>query len=131
MLGNNEYIGWYDGLPEKADQIAFRTVYDKPLIMSEFGGGALQGHHGAPEERWTEEFRRSLYEHQVRMLDRIPFLRGTTPWILTDFLSPRRPLPGIQDLWNRKGLISDRGVRKQAFYVLQDWYLRRIQAKGR
>ncbi len=56
------------------------------------------------------------------MLRRIPFLRGLSPWILTDFRSPRRPLPKIKDYWNRKGLISDRGQRKKAFYVLQDFY---------
>jgi len=39
-----------------------------------------------------------------------------------DFRCPRRPLPGIQDFYNRKGLISDRGQKKQAFYVLQKWY---------
>jgi beta-glucuronidase len=39
-----------------------------------------------------------------------------------DFRSPRRPLPGIQDYWNRKGLVSDRGEKKKAFYVMQRWY---------
>jgi beta-glucuronidase len=63
-----------------------------------------------------------VYAHQLAMLERIPFLRGVTPWILADFRSPRRPLPGIQDYWNRKGLISDRGIRKQAFFVLQRYY---------
>jgi len=56
------------------------------------------------------------------MLRRIPFLAGTSPWILKDFRSPRRPLPKIQDYWNRKGVISDRGQRKQAFYILQAFY---------
>jgi beta-glucuronidase len=56
------------------------------------------------------------------MLRKIPSLRGITPWILTDFRSPRRPLPRIQDFYNRKGLISSRGERKQAFYVLQNFY---------
>ena len=65
-----------------------------------------------------------MYEHQIRMLDRIPFLCGVTPWILADFRSPRRPLPGIQDFWNRKGLISERGDKKQAFFVLRDDYER-------
>jgi beta-glucuronidase len=41
---------------------------------------------------------------------------------LKDFRSPRRPLPNLQDFWNRKGLISDRGFKKQAFYVMQAWY---------
>jgi beta-glucuronidase len=56
------------------------------------------------------------------MLRKIPFLRGASPWILMDFRSPRRPLPGIQDYWNRKGLISNRGEKKKAFYVMQRWY---------
>jgi beta-glucuronidase len=56
------------------------------------------------------------------MLKRIPFLRGTSPWILMDFRSPRRPLPKIQDFFNRKGLISDRGEKKKAFFVLQQYY---------
>lgn len=122
VVGVNEYVGWYDGLPEKADGLSWQMVYDKPLVFSEFGGGALHGHHGDAQTRWTEEYQRALYAHQVQMFDRIPFLRGTTPWILMDFRSPRRPLDGIQDFWNRKGLLSHRGQKKQAFYVMQAWY---------
>lgn len=122
VLGCNEYVGWYDGLPEKADALEWKSKYEKPLVMSEFGGDALFGHHGDPLARWTEEYQENVYQHQISMLKKIPFLRGTSPWILTDFRSPRRPLPGIQDYWNRKGLISDRGEKKKAFYVLQGWY---------
>ena len=122
VLGCNEYVGWYDGLPEKADGLEWKSKYQKPLVMSEFGGDALFGHHGDPLTRWTEEYQENIYQHQISMLKKISFLRGTSPWILTDFRSPRRPLPGIQDYWNRKGLISDRGEKKKAFYVLQSWY---------
>ena len=122
VLGCNEYVGWYDGLPEKADRLEWRSKYQKPLVMSEFGGDALYGHHGDALTRWTEEYQESIYQHQIAMLKKIPFLRGTSPWILTDFRSPRRPLPKIQDYWNRKGLISSRGEKKKAFYVLQKWY---------
>ena len=122
VLGCNEYVGWYDGLPAKADRLEWRSKYQKPLIMSEFGGDALYGHHGDALTRWTEEYQESIYQHQIVMLKKIPFLRGTAPWILTDFRSPRRPLPGIQDYWNRKGLISNRGEKKKAFYVLRNYY---------
>jgi beta-glucuronidase len=122
VLGCNEYVGWYDGLPEKADGLEWKSKYQKPLVMSEFGGAAQFGNHGDALTRWTEEYQENVYEHQIAMLKRIPFLRGTSPWILMDFRSPRRPLPGIQDYWNRKGLISDRGEKKKAFYVMQRWY---------
>ena len=39
-----------------------------------------------------------------------------------DFRSPNRPLAGIQDEFNRKGLISDQGQKKAAFFVLQKAY---------
>ena len=122
VLGCNEYVGWYDGLPEKADGLEWRMKYQKPLVMSEFGGDALFGNHGEVLARWTEEYQENLYRHQIAMLKRIPFLRGTAPWILMDFRSPRRPLPKIQDYWNRKGLISNKGERKKAFYVMREWY---------
>ncbi len=126
VIGCNEYLGWYDGLPDKADQISWRCSCDKPVFMSEFGADALQGYHGDALTRWTEEYQVSVYEHQLAMLDKVPFLCGMSPWILTDFRSPRRPLPGILDYYNRKGLISNQGIKKQAFYVLQAHYQAKV-----
>ncbi len=123
VIGNNEYIGWYVRRPEDADSIDWISEFDKPLIMSEFGGDALFGYHGDPLTRWTEEYQENLYEHQIVMLKRISFLRGMTPWILKDFRSPRRVLPRFQDYFNRKGLVSDHGEKKKAFFVLQKFYL--------
>jgi len=123
VIGNNEYIGWYVRRPEDADSIDWISEFDKPLIVSEFGGDALFGYHGDPLARWTEEYQENLYEHQIVMLKRISFLRGMTPWILKDFRSPRRVLPRFQDYFNRKGLVSDHGEKKKAFFVLQKFYL--------
>ena len=39
-----------------------------------------------------------------------------------DFRSPRRQNPDFQQGWNRKGLISETGARKQAFDVLARYY---------
>lgn len=122
IIGCNEYVGWYERTPEDADLISWTTPYDKPLIMSEFGGDAKAGLHGSADARWTEEYQESLYRHQIGMLRRIGFLRGMTPWILMDFRSPRRVLPGVQDNYNRKGLVSEKGEKKKAFAVLREYY---------
>ena len=129
VFGCNEYVGWYDGLPDKIDRVEWKMKYQKPLIMTEFGAEAPYGNHGDALTRWTEEYQENVYQHQVKMLKRIPFLHGTCPWILMDFRSPRRPLPGIQDFYNRKGLISDRGEKKKAFYVMQNFYRELQSAK--
>ncbi len=122
MLACNEYIGWYSGLPERCSKVSWELPSDKPFFVSEFGGGALYNHHGDKLTKWTEEYMTYLYEEQIKMLKKIPTLRGMTPWILADFRSPRRNLPLIQDGWNRKGLISDGGFKKQAFFVLKKFY---------
>jgi beta-glucuronidase len=122
VMGGNEYIGWYAHSISDLDTTDWLSKYDKPLILSEFGADAVFGNHGDAQTRWTEEYQESLYQHQVAMLKRIPFLRGTTPWILKDFRSPRRTLPGIEDYFNRKGLVSDHGEKKKAFFVLQKFY---------
>jgi beta-glucuronidase len=122
VIGVNEYIGWYEQHPETADITEWRIDYQKPLIVSEFGGGAKAGLHGGDNDRWTEEYQANIYRHQFGMLNRIPQLRGMSPWVLMDFRSPNRPLAGIQDEFNRKGLISEQGQKKQAFFVLQKAY---------
>jgi beta-glucuronidase len=122
LLSFNQYIGWYDGLPDKLQQIRWTLGYNKPVMISEFGADALQGFHGDRLTRFTEEFQEDLYRQTLTMLQKMPQWRGTTPWILTDFRSPRRPLPNIQDGWNRKGLIGENGTKKKAFYVLKDFY---------
>jgi beta-glucuronidase len=123
VIGLNEYVGWYGKYrPEDADKMQWTFAYKKPVIVSEFGAGAAYGLHGDVDTRFTEEYQADLFKHQIGMLQRIPALAGMTPWILMDFRSPRRTLVGIQDYYNRKGVISDRGQRKQAFYVLQKFY---------
>ena len=122
VIGFNEYIGWYEGTPASADATEWKVAYDKPLIVSEFGGEGIAGMHGAVDQRWTEEFQAEIYRHQIGMLNKITQLRGSTAWILMDFRSPIRNLAGMQDGYNRKGLVSDQGKKKAAFFVLQKAY---------
>lgn len=130
LVSFNEYVGWYDGLPEKCDHVEWRVEYQKPVFISEFGGGALAGFHADALTRFSEEFQEDVYRRTIPMLLGIPQLCGMSPWILVDFRSPRRPLPEIQDGWNRKGLISDRGERKLAFKVLREFYQEKAAAEA-
>ena len=125
VIGTNEYIGWYEQGLTGPDTTTWDIRYDKPLIMTEWGGDAKAGLHapaGSTPAQFTEEYQAELYKHQIAMLNKIPQLRGTSPWMLMDFRSPRRLNPGIQDNFNRKGLISEQGQKKQAFFILQKAY---------
>ncbi|MCE3253661.1 MAG: beta-glucuronidase [Cellvibrio sp.] len=128
MVSFNQYIGWYDGLPEKADRVTWEINYNKPVFISEFGGGAQQGYHGDVNTIFTEEFQENLYRKSLGMIDKIDGFVGTSPWILADFRSPRRLLDGVQDDYNRKGVFSNKGIKKKAFFVLKDFYDKKEKA---
>jgi beta-glucuronidase len=121
VVGQNEYVGWYVMRPEDADKIHW-TMPNKPVLMSEFGAEAKYGDHGGDHDRWTEEQEVNVYDHQFVMLNKIPQVRGLVPWVLMDFRSPTRNIPKLQDGYNRKGLISEDGKKKQAFYTVQKAY---------
>jgi beta-glucuronidase len=127
VMAVNTYNGWYgnDRLADLA-AIDWRSDQHKPLIFSELGAEALAGFHdlSASPRKFSEEYQAEYYRQTLAMADRIPFLRGMSPWILKDFRSPRRQNPLFQQGWNRKGLISETGQRKQAFDVLAEYYRR-------
>jgi len=121
VVGVNQYAGWYTDSPKDLASFKWKSSLKKPVIMSEFGAAAKAGINGKPVERWTEEYQEEFYRRQLDMIERIPFVRGTAPWILMDFRSPIRA-NRYQQGYNRKGLVSDQGVRKLAFQVLRDRY---------
>jgi beta-glucuronidase len=121
VVGMNEYVGWYSYTPDQAENIKFE-VPQKPIIISEFGAEAKIGNHGPKDQRWTEEFQIDFYRHNFVMLSKIPQIRGFAPWVLMDFRSPTRNIPLLQDGYNRKGLISEDGKKKEAFFLIQKIY---------
>jgi beta-glucuronidase len=122
IVSFNQYIGWYEGLSDKLGRTKWHIPYNKPVIVSEFGGGAKFGLHGDVKTRWTEEFQADIYTKTLAMLDQIDGWAGVSPWILMDFRSPRRLHDFYQNDFNRKGLLSEKGEKKQAFDVLKGFY---------
>ena len=127
LVSFNEYVGWYDGLPEKIDRLRWTVKYPKPVFISECGADAQSGFHADALTRFSEEYQADVYRRTLPMLDRIPGFTGCTPWILCDFRSPRRLLD-IQDGWNLKGLIGHHGEKKLAFDILKTYYAAKAQA---
>ncbi|HVX50322.1 MAG TPA: glycoside hydrolase family 2 TIM barrel-domain containing protein, partial [Chitinophagaceae bacterium] len=124
VIGVNEYLGWYTPWPAKPGSMVWQSPYNKPLIISEFGAESLYGNHGSADSNgyWAEEREEQVLKDQVAMFKNIPFLRGTCPWILADFRSETRLQPVYQQGWNRKGLLSDQGLKKKAWHVIKRYY---------
>lgn len=124
ILAVNTYNGWYgDDTLEDLAGIIWHTPDNKPLILSEFGADAVAGVHASGQPfKFSEEYQAEYYRQTLAMADNMKNLTGMSPWIFKDFRSPRREHPVYQNGWNRKGLVSETGVRKQAFHVLADYY---------
>ena len=123
VVAVNTYEGWYGGMSlENVPKLEWRNPTGKPFLFSEFGAGALYGFHDPGMEKFSEDYQAEYYRATLEMAAQVPGLSGMSPWILKDFQSPRRMHGEYQEYWNRKGLVSPEGQKKEAFYVLRDWY---------
>lgn len=124
VVSFNKYMGWYAPWPVEPSACRWNVAAGKPVIISEFGSEALYGQHSDSgwAGSWSEEYQAEQYRNNLAMFAQIPNLAGVSPWILFDFRSPYRFHPTNQDGWNRKGLVSDKGMRKQAWYIMHDYY---------
>ncbi len=120
----NKYMGWYMPFPTKPENIQWRVALDKPLMVSEFGGEAGTGIYGQDSvaSSWSEDYQAKLFEDNLKMFQNMPNLSGVSPWILLDFRSPFRMHPIKQEGWNRKGVLSDKGIRKKSWKIMKEYY---------
>ncbi len=59
---------------------------------------------------------------QIEMFGRTPNLAGVCPWLLVDYRSSGRMHPIYQNGYNRKGILSEYGEKKKAWFVLKRYY---------
>jgi len=126
IIAVNEYIGWYIPWQGKPENTTWNVAFaDKPVFISEFGGEALFGNrNGAADEAasWREEYQKQIYTDQLEMFSTIPNLCGVSPWLLFDYRSLGRMHPVYQKGYNRKGLLSEKGEKKMAWYIMEQYY---------
>jgi beta-glucuronidase len=126
IMSINEYLGWYVPWQGKPEDTKWRFVIkNKPIIISEFGGESLYGSKFGPKDEaafWTEEYQEQIYKDQIKMFANVPNLVGVIPWLLVDYRSLGRMHPIYQNGWNRKGLLSDKGEKKKAWYIMKKYF---------
>jgi beta-glucuronidase len=126
LVAINEYIGWYIPWQGKPSDTKWNLAYpDKPVFISEFGGEALYGDNKGPTDEaayWTEAYQEKIYKDQVEMFNTVPNLSGVCPWLLFDYRSSGRMHPVYQKGYNRKGLLSEKGDKKKAWYVTKEFF---------
>ena len=126
IISLNEYLGWYTPWQGKPSDTKWKFIYaNKPVFISEFGGEAKYGSNYGPKDEansWSEEYQEQIYKDQIEMFKNIPNLSGVCPWILVDYRSPGRMHPIYQNGYNRKGLLSEKGEKKKAWYIMKRYF---------
>ena len=129
IIAFNEYIGWYIPWQGKPPEVKWQFAFpDKPVFIAEFGGEALYGNKNVPADEaayWSEQYQERIYKDQIEMFSTIPNLSGVCPWLLFDYRSLGRMNQVYQKGYNRKGLLSENGEKKRAWYVMKAYYERK------
>jgi len=134
IISVNAYYGWYYGKKEDIGPHLDRlhSLYPgKPILVSEFGAGAAPGRREsdgvwkADRVAWgktySEDYQEELIGHYLKALKERPWVRGLSPWVLSDFYNtwfPENPVPN----YNLKGITSRERKPKRAYYLLQKEY---------
>lgn len=122
IVGVDEYYGWYDPNFDKLPKCFENSLITKPVVITEFGGGACSFNRGTSDDLFTEDMQEDIYKKQIQTLSKIEYIKGMSPWILYDFRCPRRHNK-YQNGYNLKGLLSkDKQHKKLAYYVMQKFY---------
>ena len=128
VISLNLYFGWYshhgnlDAGVKEADETleeVHKMYPGKPILVTEFGAGAINGLHSDPPEMWSEEYQAEFLRSYIKMFKQKSFLIGFHIWCFADFKTPQSH---FRTVLNRKGLFTRIREPKLAAHVIRREY---------
>ncbi len=138
IVSFNVYPGWYGGHREAVTAVALRPLLavmrrrsrGKPVIISEFGAGAMDGVRSFEPRKWTEGYQAELLDALIAAWESAGFICGWAVWQFHDVrTSPELGLKRIRE-YNNKGVLTEWREPKLAWHHVASW-MRRGRALGR
>lgn len=132
VISVNIYPGWYKSsnvhqecknlMDKIIDNVSREDCSHKPLIVSEFGGGAIYGNTSFNDAKWTEQYQAQLLKTLIPILFEEYKVNGTLVWQYCDIYSSfARELQRPRS-FNNKGLVDEYRRPKLGFYAVKDAY---------
>ncbi len=120
----NRYYGWYTepGQLDRASHKLSRELdslyqtYKKPILLSEFGAGAIAGVHAHPAELFSEEYQAELIQKYCEVIESKPYMIGEHVWCFADFKTAQ---VAYRVALNRKGVFTRTRQPKLAAHLLR------------
>ena len=120
----NRYYGWYTD-PGQLDRASHKLsreldalyqTYKKPILLSEFGAGAIAGVHAHPAELFSEEYQAELIQKYCEVIESKPYMVGEHVWCFADFKTAQ---VAYRVALNRKGVFTRTRQPKLAAHLLR------------
>lgn len=120
----NYYFSWYT-TPGRLDVIECQLenilkqwyqIYNKPIIMAEYGADTIAGFHQDPPVMFTEEYQCELLKRYHNVFDRLDYVIGEHVWNFADFAAKQE---FGRVLGNKKGVFTRQRQPKAAAHLLR------------
>uniref|UniRef100_A0A914EGH7 Beta-glucuronidase n=1 Tax=Acrobeloides nanus TaxID=290746 RepID=A0A914EGH7_9BILA len=126
----NRYYGWYSNtgyLQTIANSyignfLAWKQKFNKPMILTEYGAGAIAGLTREPGVDFTEEYQVEVIRRVHMALDELRkngTITGEMIWNFADFMTSQST---TRAAGNHKGVLTRNRQPKMAAYVIKDRY---------
>ena len=127
----NRYDAWYGGAVDQIEpkiKDILRWLHSdkshggkgKPVIMSEFGAGAIYGNRQVCTSKWSEEYQSDVLDESLRVYLDEPDIIGTAIWQFCDVrITPNWAWSGRPRTMNNKGVVDEYRRPKLAYEVVK------------
>ena len=120
---NGNLADWDKMIEQFAERRAEKGWENKPVVMSEFGAGALAGFHSHFDTvRWSEEYQKDLLEYTLELFHKTDYIKGTYIWQFCNIrTSPSTDLNRVR-YFNNKGILDEYRNPKSAYFKVKELY---------
>lgn len=130
FISVNQYVGWYEGdiedwegfMSDMKNSLKEKGVGDKPIVMSEFGVGAIFGNKNFEELRWSENYQVKFYKHTLDLFLNDNDISGVYLWQFADIRSNAKWSLLRARSFNNKGLVNEYRQPKLSYYAVKEMF---------
>lgn len=130
VVSVNKYFGWYEGdmkawenfLSELKNKLNNENLSHMPIIMSEFGAGAIFGDTNFEGPKWSENYQEKYLNYTLKLFYEDSDVVGTYIWQYCDIRTAKELEMGRPRSFNNKGIVNEYRKPKLAFWAVQNIY---------
>ena len=125
IVSFNLYAGWYENVParerlrQEMEWVASTQGAGKPMIVSEFGAGAVYGFRDRGRSKWSEERQADVIRENLEAFRDDGRLTGVFVWQFADCRVSEEWFGSRPRSHNNKGVVDEYRRPKEAFDVVK------------